>query len=181
MKFKELPLNGAYIIEPETFEDKRGMFARLYCENELKKIGHSKKILQINHSLTKKRGSLRGMHYQKPPKAEIKMIRCLSGSIFDVIIDIRKESNTFLKWHGEILSTVNRRMIYIPEGFAHGFQTLEPNCELLYFHTEFYSPEFEGAIRYDDPKIGIQWHMSISEISEKDMIHALLSEDFIGI
>ena len=181
MKFKELPLNGAYIIEPETFEDKRGMFARLYCENDFKKIGNSKKILQINHSLTKKKGSLRGMHYQKPPKAEIKMVKCLSGSIFDVIIDVRKKSDTFLKWHGEILSEVNRRMMYIPEGFAHGFQTLAPNCELLYFHTEFYSPEFEGAIRYDDPKIGIQWHMSISEISEKDMSHPLLSENFIGI
>ncbi len=181
MKFKNLNLKGAYIIEAKPYEDARGMFTRLYCENEFKEINQLKKIVQINYSLTKGKGALRGMHYQKPPKAEIKMVRCLSGSIFDVIIDLRKDSNTFLKWHGEVLSSENRRMMYIPEGFAHGFQTLAPSCELLYFHTEFYSQDFEGGVLYDDPGVDIKWPSAVAEITEKDMSYPLLSKEFEGI
>tara|TARA_Y100000310_G_C20599890_1_gene772462 strand:+ start:260 stop:808 length:549 start_codon:yes stop_codon:yes gene_type:complete len=175
MKFTELKLKGAYVVEPEPFEDQRGMFARIFCENEFKKIDHSKKLVQINHSLTNRKGAVRGMHYQNPPMAEIKMVKCLRGSVYDVIIDFREGSATFLKWHGEILSNENRRIIYIPEGFAHGFQTLEKNCELLYFHTEFYNPDYEQAIRFDDPRVGIKWPLDVTEISERDKSHPTLS------
>ena len=181
MKFTELTLKGAYVAELEPFEDQRGMFSRIFCENEFKEISHSKKLVQINHSLTNKKGAVRGMHYQNPPMAEIKIVKCIRGAVFDVIIDFRRGSDTLLEWHGETLSIENKRMIYIPEGFAHGFQTLEKNCELLYFHTEFYSPEYEGAIRFDDPKIGIKWPLDITEISEKDKNHSLLYENFEGL
>jgi dTDP-4-dehydrorhamnose 3,5-epimerase len=112
---------------------------------------------------------------------EIKIVKCLRGSVYDVIIDLRKGSDTFLKWHGETLSNENRRMIYIPEGFAHGFQALERNCELLYFHTEFYSPDYERAIRFNDPKVGIKWLIDVTETSERDRNHPLLSENYKGI
>ena len=181
MKLTETPLKGAYIIEPEPFQDTRGMFARIFCKKELEAIGHKKEIVQINHSLTVKRGAVRGMHFQRPPKSEIKFVKCLNGAVWDVIIDLRKKSSSFLKWHGEILTPDNMRMMYIPEGFAHGFQTLEPNTQLLYFHTEFYSPEHEGGVRFDDPKIGIQWHSEITEISGRDKNHPLLTDIFEGL
>jgi len=181
MKIKQTPLQDAFSIEPEPFEDDRGLFARVFCQQELQHILHNKNIVQINHSITKQKGAIRGMHFQYPPKAEIKMVKCLRGSVFDVIIDLRKGSPTFLKWHGETLSYENMRMLYIPEGFAHGFQTLEENSELLYLHTEFYSPEHEGGVRYDDPKVGIKWPSKVTDISEKDKKHALLKNEFQGI
>ena len=181
MKFTELPLKGAYVVEPKPFEDQRGMFSRIFCEIEFKEISHSKKLVQINHSLTNRKGAIRGLHYQNPPMTETKMVKCLRGSVYDVIIDLRKESDTFLNWHGETLSSENRCMLYIPEGFAHGFQTLEANCELLYFHTEFYSPDYEEAVRFDDPRVGIKWPLDVSDISEKDKNHPLLSGNFEGI
>ena len=181
MKFTELPLKGAYVVEPKPFEDQRGMFSRIFCEIEFKEISHSKKLVQINHSLTNRKGAIRGLHYQNPPMTETKMVKCLRGSVYDVIIDLRKESDTFLNWHGETLSSENRCMLYIPEGFAHGFQTLEANCELLYFHTKFYSPDYEEAVRFDDPRVGIKWPLDATEISEKDKNHPLLSGNFAGI
>ena len=181
MKFTELPLKGTYVVEPKPFEDQRGMFSRIFCEIEFKEISHSKKLVQINHSLTNRKGAIRGLHYQNPPMTETKMVKCLRGSVYDVIIDLRKESDTFLKWHGETLSSENRCMLYIPEGFAHGFQTLEANCELLYFHTKFYSPDYEEAVRFDDPRVGIKWPLDATEISEKDKNHPLLSGNFAGI
>tara|TARA_B100000315_G_scaffold245887_1_gene272485 strand:+ start:1261 stop:1812 length:552 start_codon:yes stop_codon:yes gene_type:complete len=181
LKFIETSLKGAFIIKPEAYEDRRGVFERIFCEKEFKEINHSKKLVQINCSLTNRKGSVRGMHYQIPPMTEIKIVKCLRGSVYDVIIDLRKGSDTFLKWHGETLSNENRRMIYIPEGFAHGFQALERNCELLYFHTEFYSPDYERAIRFDDPKVGIKWLIDVTETSERDRNHPLLSENYKGI
>jgi dTDP-4-dehydrorhamnose 3,5-epimerase len=121
------------------------------------------------------------MHYQKPPKAEIKMVKCISGAVFDVIVDLRKGSETFLKWHGEVLSSENMKMMYAPEGFAHGFQTLEETCELLYFHTEFYSPGYEGGIRYDDPSVNISWQLQPTDISVKDRNYPLVSGQFKGV
>ncbi|WDN90096.1 dTDP-4-dehydrorhamnose 3,5-epimerase [Desulfosarcina sp. BuS5] len=121
------------------------------------------------------------MHFQRPPMAEIKMVRCICGSVFDVIIDLRKGSPSFLKWHGEILSSENMKMMYIPEGFAHRFQTLQPNSELLYLHTEFYSPEHEDGVCYNDPKIGIKWPLEVTEISDKDKSYPFLTQDFGGI
>ena len=181
MRINKLPLEGAFIIESEPFMDDRGVFARVFCQHELQNILHGKNIVQINHSLTRQKGAIRGMHFQYPPMAEIKMVKCLRGSVFDVIIDLRKGSPTFLKWHGEILSSENMKMIYIPEGFAHGFQTMEGNCELLYLHTEFYNPEHEGGVCYNDPKIGISWPLEASEISDKDERYSLLPQDFGGI
>ena len=181
MKFTETPLKDAFIINSEPLIDSRGMFERIFCKNEFNKIGLKREIVQINHSLTKKKGSIRGMHYQIPPFAETKMVRCIKGSVFDVIVDIRKCSETFLKWQGEILSSENMKIIYIPEGFAHGFQTLEDDCELLYFHTEFYNNNYERAIRHNDPLINIKWKIDITEISEKDKNHPLLNKIFQGL
>ena len=181
MKIKQTPLQDALVIEPEPFRDERGLFARVFCQNELRNILCDKNIVQINHSLTRQKGAIRGMHFQYQPKAEIKMVKCLRGSAFDVMIDLRSDSSTFLNWHGERLSAENMKMMYIPEGFAHGFQTLEPNSELLYLHTEFYSPEHEGAVRYNDPKIGIKWPLEATDISSRDQNHPLLSSEFKGI
>jgi len=176
MHFKRLPLEGAYLIDPDPFKDDRGLFARVFCGQELKEIGHTKGIAQINHSVTVQKGAIRGIHFQYAPKAEIKMVRCIGGAVFDVIIDIRKLSSTFGKWHGEILSSDNMKMMYIPEGFAHGFQTLEQNSELLYLHTEFYSPEYEGGVRFDDPDLAIDWPLPPAVISERDRSLPLVSE-----
>ena len=181
MKFFQTPLQNAFLLEPEPFVDGRGRFSRIFCQQELKQIGHEKPIVQINHSLTRRKGALRGMHFQHPPKAEIKIVKCLRGSIFDVVIDLRHNSPTFLQWYGDTLSAENLKMMYIPEGFAHGFQTLEDNSELLYFHTEFYSPEHEEGVRYNDPMINISWLLEVSDISARDQGHPLLSKDFEGI
>lgn len=174
MRINKLPLEGAFVIEPEPFTDNRGIFARIFCRQELRNILHDKNIVQINHSLTRQKGALRGMHFQYPPKAEIKMVKCLRGSVFDVIIDLREGSPTLLKWHGEVLSAENTKMMYVPEGFAHGFQTLEKNSEIVYLVTQFYSPEHEGGVRYDDPAIGISWPLKATDVSEKDRNHPLL-------
>ncbi|HEC99206.1 MAG TPA: dTDP-4-dehydrorhamnose 3,5-epimerase [Proteobacteria bacterium] len=181
MKILQTPLQNAFVLEPEPFADDRGKFARIYCHEELKEIGHYKPIVQINHSLTRQKGAVRGMHFQYPPKVEIKMVKCINGSVYDVIIDLRRNSSTFLRWYGEILSAENIKMIYVPEGLAHGFQVLEANSELLYFHTEFYSPEHEGGVRYNDPLLNISWPLEVADVSTRDQNHPLLSEDFEGI
>jgi dTDP-4-dehydrorhamnose 3,5-epimerase len=181
MRFAETFLKGAYIIESESSKDNRGIFSRLFCKTEFKKIGFNKEIVQINHSLTNKKGSIRGMHYQIQPYSEIKMIKCIKGKVFDVIVDIRKDSSTFLKWHAEIISENDGKMMYVPEGFAHGFQTLEDYSELVYFHTNYYNKNCERRISFKDPLINIKWPLKISEISEKDSDIRLLNEEFRGI
>ena len=135
----------------------------------------------MNHSFTTSKGTIRGMHYQLPPFREIKMVRCIVGAVFDVIIDIRKGSKTFLQWMGVELTAANKKMLYIPEGFAHGFQTLTDNCELLYHHSEFYNPGAESGIRHDDPLINISWPTPLTVISDRDRTHVLLNESFKGI
>ena len=181
MKFKETEIKGLIVIEVVPFQDHRGKFYRVYCKNELKNIGYNKELVQINQSLTKKKGTIRGMHFQYPPKAETKIIKCLKGSIFDVVVDLRYKSTTFLYWHSETLTADNMKMLYIPEGFAHGFQTLEDNSELLYFHTESYSPDYESGIKYNDPKIGIKWPLEIADISVRDRGFKLLDNNFKGL
>ncbi|MGA2462853.1 MAG: dTDP-4-dehydrorhamnose 3,5-epimerase [Thermodesulfobacteriota bacterium] len=181
MRFINTPLKDAYIIEIEPSADQRGLFARLFCKKEIKTINHEKEIVQINHSVTRKKGSIRGMHYQIPPSAEIKIVKAIKGSVYDVIIDVRRNSPTFLKYHAENISYDNLKSIYIPEGFAHGFQTLEDECELLYFHTSFYDPQNERAIRYDDPLIGIKWPLSVADISEKDRCYPYINNSFEGV
>jgi dTDP-4-dehydrorhamnose 3,5-epimerase len=181
MKFTETPLAGAYVIELEPHQDERGLFARMFCQKEFAKIGFDKQIVQINYSLTRQRGTIRGMHYQIPPASEVKMIRCVQGTVFDVMVDLRAGSPTFIKWHGVELSKDNLHMVYIPEGFAHGFQTLTDNAELIYHHSAFYSHEFEDGLRYDDPTLNIVWPLPVSVISAKDQMYPLIGKDFRGI
>jgi dTDP-4-dehydrorhamnose 3,5-epimerase len=181
MIFTETPLQDSYTIELEPFTDERGWFARYFCMDEFSQIGHTNEWMQMNHSATYKKGSLRGMHYQLPPFSEIKLVRCIAGAVFDVIVDLRKESKTFLQWFGAELSSSNKKMMYIAEGFAHGFQCLTDNCELLYHHTGFYKSDAEAGIKYDDSKINITWPLPVTVISERDKSHPYLNENFKGI
>jgi dTDP-4-dehydrorhamnose 3,5-epimerase len=181
MRINALKLSGAAVIEAEPHVDSRGKFARLFCQKELGSLHNNESIDQINHSVTVEKGSMRGLHFQHPPHAEIKMVRCIKGSVFDVMVDLRENSPTFMQWHGEVLSQDNLRMIYIPKGFAHGFQSLEGNCELLYLHSGFYEPKTESGIRYNDPTIGIEWPREISVISERDKCLPLLTAEFKGL
>lgn len=178
MKFIETNIEGVYIIELNPYSDERGIFSRIYCKKELQEIGINKDFVQANYSLTHKKGSVRGLHYQIHPKEEAKLIKCINGRVFDVAVDLRKNSSSFLQWVKIELSKENMKMIYIPEGCAHGFQTLEDNCELLYFHSEFYSSEHERTIYYKDDKINIQWPLETSEISDKDLKAEKFNEYF---
>lgn len=181
MKFTETKLKGSFVIEPEPFSDNRGWFARTYCKKEFQQIGHTKEWVQINHSFTLKKGTVRGMHFQHPPFTEIKMLRCIAGAVYDVIVDIRTGSATFLQCFGVELSAENRKMLYIPGGFAHGFQTLADNTELIYHHSAFYEPGHEGGLKYDDPKLKIQWPLPVTEISARDGSHSFITNNFTGI
>jgi dTDP-4-dehydrorhamnose 3,5-epimerase len=181
MIFEPAPLAGTFVIGLEPFSDERGWFARVFCKDEFLQIGHQQEWVQMNHSQTHKKGTLRGMHFQFPPHAEIKLVRCISGSIYDVLIDLRKGSKSFLHWYGIELSAANNKMLYIPEGFAHGFQTLEDHCGLIYLHTQYYSPRVEGGIRYDDPMLGISWPLPVSLVSGRDSRHPYLDDKFKGI
>jgi dTDP-4-dehydrorhamnose 3,5-epimerase len=181
MKFHSLPLKNAYKIELTPIQDDRGLFARTFCKNEFEAIGHHKEFVQFNHSVNKLKGTLRGMHYQVAPYTEVKLIRCIRGKVFDVIVDVRKGSATFLHWTGVELSEDNRLMMYVPEGFAHGFLTLTDHAELLYHHTEFYTPAADRGIRFDDPQINIQWPATIEIISDKDKNYMSVGSDFKGI
>jgi dTDP-4-dehydrorhamnose 3,5-epimerase len=181
MKFISTSLPDAYVIDLDPIRDERGLFARTFCKEEFQQIGHTKEFVQFNHSVNNKKGTLRGMHFQIPPFSEVKLIRCISGKVYDVIIDLRAGSLGFLKWYGAELSKENMRMMYVPEGFAHGFLTLSGNAELLYHHTSYYTPSAEGGLRHDDPLIGIKWPDSIEVISEKDKAYPLLTESFSGL
>lgn len=181
MIFHSTFINDLYVIELELFKDQRGWFARTFCKEDFKKIGHNKEWVQMNHSFTSHIGAIRGMHFQLPPYTETKLIRCISGSVYDVALDLRRDSPTFLKWFGTGISAENKKMILIPEGFAHGFQALTNDCELIYHHTNFYTPEAEGGIRFDDPLIGIEWPLGVSDISEKDRKYDYIKKDFKGI
>lgn len=180
MKFEKTSLRDAYTITLETISDKRGKFTRLFDQKELAMAGFKKKIVQVNYTFSKKSGTLRGLHLQTEPYAETKIVSCIKGKVFDVIVDLRQNSPTFLKWHGEILSDKNHKMIYIPEGFAHGLQALTKNCGMLYFHSNFYQKTHEKGIRYNDPLIGIKWKLKVTEISDKDKNNPYLKKSFRG-
>ncbi|MDD5556455.1 MAG: dTDP-4-dehydrorhamnose 3,5-epimerase [bacterium] len=171
MKFIETPLRGAYIIALEERHDDRGFFARAFCVEEFGNLGLDCRIVQINNSLSIRAGTLRGMHYQLAPKAETKIVRCIRGSFFDAVIDLRRDSPTFGKWYGETLSADNRKAIYVPKGFAHGILTLEDDTEAFYLSTEFYSGAHERGIRWNDPAFGIEWPRDPAVISGKDRGH----------
>lgn len=177
MIFTETELKGAFVIEPERLEDGRGFFARTWCAEEFEDMGLDPNLAQCSTSFNARRGTLRGLHHQAPPHAETKLVRCTMGSIFDVIVDLRADSPTRGKWTALVLSAENRAMVYIPEGFAHGFQTLADNSELFYQISAFYAPEASRGIRWDDPDLAIDWRQ-IEErvISERDNAFPSFSE-----
>jgi dTDP-4-dehydrorhamnose 3,5-epimerase len=168
MKFSPGQLSGSYLIEAERRHDERGYFARVWCEREYLAHGLDPRIVQCSVSYNEKKGTLRGMHYQLPPSAETKVVRCVRGALYDVIVDLRPRSKTFLQWMGVELTAENGRMLYIPKGFAHGFQTLAAGTEVSYQMSEFYTPEAAGGFRWDDPLVGIQWPPDERIISERD-------------
>jgi dTDP-4-dehydrorhamnose 3,5-epimerase len=177
----DTPLSGLKVIERKPIGDSRGHLARIFCADQLKDAGWKKPIAQINQTMTKSRGTVRGLHFQNPPYVEMKLISCLQGEIWDVAVDLRKNSPTFLQWHAEKLSSENYRALLIPEGFAHGFQTLTDDCELLYLHSAPYKQAAEGGSRPNDPYLAIAWPLDFYEISARDSEHPLLNDLFKGI
>ncbi len=168
MQFTETKLKSGFIIDIQKIEDDRGFFARSFCKNEFKEQGISSDLAQANISFNKYKGTLRGLHYQGSPHEEAKLVRCTKGAIFDVMVDLREDSPTFCQWVGAELTAENHRMLLIPEGFGHGFQTLEDNTEVIYQVSEFYTPSAEKGALYNDPAFGIEWPLDVSVISDKD-------------
>ncbi|MBF0428881.1 MAG: dTDP-4-dehydrorhamnose 3,5-epimerase [Magnetococcales bacterium] len=181
MNIRATAIAGVMIADTTPFADHRGAFARWFCDQKLQTILNQRSIVQINHSCTYATGAVRGLHFQHPPHAEMKLIRCLRGRVWDVAVDLRRDSPTFLQWHGEELFPENRSMLIIPEGCAHGFQVLEPDSELLYLHTAHYAPHAEGGVRPDDARLAISWPLPMADISMKDQNHPLLPLDYAGI
>ena len=168
MIFTETNLKGAFILEPEKLEDDRGFFARNWCGREFEAHGLNPRLAQCSISFSKQKGTLRGMHYQLPPYEEAKLVRCTSGSIYDAIIDLRLESPTFRQYFGLVLTAQSHKMLYVPEGFAHGFLALEDNTEVFYQISEFYSPEHAKGVRWNDPAFDIEWPFSPTAMSDRD-------------
>lgn len=177
----DTPLAGLKIVERSRQSDDRGFFSRMFCAEELQAAGWSKPIAQINQTLTRRRGAVRGMHFQFPPHAEMKLVNCIRGEVWDVAVDLRRGSPTFLKWFGTNLSAQNGHALLIPEGFAHGFQALTEDCELIYFHTCAYHAASEGAVHPEEPRVAVQWPQPIAELSSRDRGHPMLSPAFQGI
>lgn len=172
MIFTETPLPGAFVVDLEMHEDERGFFARAWCENEFRELGLETRVVQCNISYNHEAGTLRGLHYQLQPHSEVKLVRCTRGAIWDVIVDLREDLPTYKGWFGLELTADNRRMLYVPEQFAHGYVTLAPDTETFYHVSEFYSPGHERGIRWNDPAIGIRWpEIDIRVISDKDAGH----------
>tara|TARA_Y100000590_G_C15431468_1_gene905356 strand:+ start:69 stop:617 length:549 start_codon:yes stop_codon:yes gene_type:complete len=176
MIFNQTPLSDTFVIELEKKEDERGFFSRYFCKNEFKQYGLVTEWPQMNVSYNIKRGTLRGMHFQKYPKDVAKVVRCIKGSIWDVVVDLRKGSKTYGKWFGKELNDQNRFMMYVPKGFAHGYQTLNDDTELLYLHSDFYYQQYDAGINYNCHSLKIDWPLSINEISKKDLSLPKLSE-----
>ena len=177
----DTPLSGLRILQRKPIGDSRGYLERLFCSEELQGLAPGKPIAQINHTLTSSSGTVRGMHFQRTPYAETKFVSCLRGEVFDVVVDLRQSSPTFLHWHAEVLSVDNHKTLVIPEGFAHGFQTLTDNCEMLYFHTATYHTEAEGGLNPHDPQLAIAWPMQVVGLSQRDATHPFLGNDFTGV
>ena len=178
---RDTPISSLAVIDRRPIGDSRGYLERLYCSTALEDVLGKRKIEQINHTFTSQAGTVRGLHFQHFPCAEYKLVSCLHGKIFDVAVDLRRGSPTFLQWHGEILSGENFRMMCIPEGFAHGFQTLTNDCELIYFHTAAYSAEYEDGLNALDPILNITWPVDVSERSIRDQGFKLVSSTFSGL
>lgn len=181
LKIEETGIAGAVVISSTRRGDERGSFARWFCEEELATVWGDHRIMQANNSVTAEPGSVRGMHFQHAPHAEKKLIRCLAGRVFDVVLDLRAASPTFLQWRAVELAAGDDRAILIPEGCAHGFQALETDSSLLYLHTAMYAPQAEGGVRHDDPRAAIAWPLPPRNLSLRDLQHPLLPPDFDGI
>jgi dTDP-4-dehydrorhamnose 3,5-epimerase len=181
LSIQELPLAGLMRVERQKMGDSRGFLSRIFCAEELESSGWTKPIAQINYTYTARKGTVRGMHFQRPPHAEMKLVSCLRGEVWDVVVDLRVGSPTFLRWHAERLSTENCKAILIPEGFAHGFQTLTDDVELLYCHSNAYVAWAEGGLNPCDPTLGIAWQLPITEMSTRDAGHAIIGADFKGV
>ena len=181
MNVQTTAIDSVYVVHTNSFVDHRGAFLRCFCEHELAAVIGPRHIVQINFSRTHPVGAVRGLHFQRSPRAEMKLVRCLKGRVWDVAVDLRAGSPTFLQWHAEELSQENTRMMVIPEGCAHGFQVMESDAELLYLHTEFYAPAAEEGVAFNDPSLSITWPLPISDISERDRNHAFIHNTFKGI
>jgi dTDP-4-dehydrorhamnose 3,5-epimerase len=177
----DLPLEGLKRIDRERLSDGRGFLSRLFCAEELGAAGWPGPVAQINHTYTAARGTVRGMHFQSPPHAEVKLVSCVRGEVWDVALDIRTGSKTLLRWHAERLSADNGRALLIPRGFAHGFQALSDDVEMLYCHSAAYDAAAEGALNPQDPMLAISWPLQISSLSSRDSQHPMLNEKFAGI
>jgi dTDP-4-dehydrorhamnose 3,5-epimerase len=179
----DTPLQGLKLIQRNPMSDSRGYFERVFCKEELQSLLSGHDIVQINHTFTARRGVVRGLHFQYPPHAEVKIVSCLRGEVFDVAVDLRRDSATFLRWHGDILSADNHRSFLIPEGFAHGFQSLTEDCELIYFHTAAFQPSSEGGLNALDPRLNIRWPQAVTELSPKDaaLPSFIASSDGVGV
>ncbi|CAN5882301.1 dTDP-4-dehydrorhamnose 3,5-epimerase [soil metagenome] len=177
----DTPLPGLRMIERHRLVDARGFFSRFFCAEALAAAGFDRSIAQINHTRTHRRGSVRGLHFQYPPHAETKLVSCLSGEIFDVVVDLRRDSSTFLQWHAEVLSDYNGRSLLIPQGFAHGFQTLSDEAVLIYLHSAPFEATAQGALNVRDPALAIDWPLPFADISERDANHPLIGVDFTGL
>lgn len=180
-RFVAMPLEGVVLVERQRIEDSRGFFSRVFCAQELSAVGFELSVAQINQTLTHRRGTVRGLHFQHPPHAEDKLVSCLRGRIFDVAVDLRRGSATYLRWHAETLSADNGTALFIPQGFAHGFQALTDDCELLYLHSRPYVEGAEGALNARDPALDIRWPLDITELSERDGSNPYLTPVFTGI
>ena len=181
LSISELPLLGLKLISRQTLADSRGSLSRIFCAETLEEAGWHQSIAQLNHTKTLTRGTVRGMHYQLPPHSELKLVSCIRGEIWDVVVDLRSNSPTFLKWHAEILSAENNGALLIPEGCAHGFQTQTDNVEVLYCHSEAYQPASEAGLNPQDPFLSINWPLKISELSSRDAEHPMISGTFKGV
>lgn len=177
----ETAIAGVYLLDRTPIEDERGWLERLYATEELGDLLSGRGIVQVNRTLTRATGTVRGMHYQRPPSAEAKIVSCMRGAAFDVAVDLRRGSPTFLQWHAETLSAENHRSLLIPEGVAHGFQSLADDCELLYLHTAAYDPAAEGGLHPGDPRLAIAWPLPIEHLSDRDASHPPIGLDFDGI
>jgi dTDP-4-dehydrorhamnose 3,5-epimerase len=177
----DIPLAGLKRIERQRQGDTRGFLSRLFCANELRPAGWTGPVAQINHTHTTRKGTVRGMHFQHPPHAEMKLVSCLRGEVWDVAVDIRAGSPTFLRWHAEILSADNGRALLIPQGFAHGFQALSDHAELIYCHSAPYNAEAEGGLNPRDPKLAIAWPLRLGEMSSRDALRSMLDDRFVGV
>jgi dTDP-4-dehydrorhamnose 3,5-epimerase len=180
-KITNLPLYGLKCIDRKHIGDQRGSLSRLFCADELAAAGWTKPIAQINHTFTARQGTVRGMHYQNPPHAEMKLVSCIRGEVWDVVVDLREGSSTFLGWHAERISAEKGRALLIPEGFAHGFQALTDNVELIYCHSEGYVAQEESGLNPKDPELGIKWPIAMAELSVRDAGRAWITKDFKGI